>query len=353
MLDRRFQFCLTLVFLLVATSTGFAQQPGGPAGSEPAAQRSYQTPELTPEQQEAQRIAAQQAWAAQQRAEQAIKQPPGFPLSAEEDDFVNRLLDHWEGTSKQLKLYQCDFVRYDYDSSLTGYRDPQSNRLAAHMVSFGEIRFAAPDKAKFETNRLMVFDSPPAQPGEQASYKQADMAVSKERWICDGTRIYEYDFANKAMNEQSIPPDMKENPAESPLPFLFGGEKKSILARYWVRYVPQTNIAPDQEPTEYWLELYPKRIDDARAYSKIELIIAREDFLPSAMHLYDAQYDLAKGQEISRYIAFENRQVNNQLNKFQNFLGVFVPTKLPLGWRRVNMDLPQSQATSPTQNPRR
>ena len=50
------------------------------------------------------------------------------------------------------------------------------------------------------------------------------------------------------------------------------------------------SATPEGVQDEYWLELYPKRIQDARTYSKIELVIARKDFLPSAMHLYSANY---------------------------------------------------------------
>lgn len=348
MLYRCFQFALAIFCLSISTAACVAQQTTADDPAAPA----YTTPTLTPAQEAAQQAAAQQAWEAQ-RAQQALQQPAGFPLAPAEAKYVSDLLDFWETNSQKLQLYQCDFRRYDYDSSLTGYRDPQTNRLAAHSVSDGQIRFAAPDRAKYETTRVMIFDKPPASPGEQAAYKSAESDDVHERWICDGRQIFEYDFANQVLNQKTIPADMKDNPAESPLPFLFGGNKQAIMSRYWVRYVPQTDLAPNEEPSEYWLELFPKRIEDAQSYSKIEMIIARDDFLPKAMHLYGAQYDISKGNEISHYIAFENRQVNNQLAKMKNFFGVFVPTKLPLGWRKVDMDIPNSQAISPSQNQQR
>jgi hypothetical protein len=126
------------------------------------------------------------------------------------------------------------------------------------------------------------------------------------------------------------------------MPFLFGAKKSQILDRYWVRVIPQ-----DSE-TEYYLEAYPKRIDDARLYSKIEIVLAREDFLPKAMHVYSPQYNPAKGNFQSRYFAFNDRSVNDQLSRIQDFFGVFVRPKTDIGWKRVSrMALQGQQAGLP------
>ena len=96
------------------------------------------------------------------------------------------------------------------------------------------------------------------------------------------------------------------------------------------------------------MELFPKRIEDSRMYSKIELVIAKDDFLPKAMHMFSPQYDPAKGNESSQYFTFENRQVNNQLDKLNDFFRVFVSPRLPgLGWKRVARRVGSNQATAP------
>ena len=99
------------------------------------------------------------------------------------------------------------------------------------------------------------------------------------------------------------------------------------------------------------MELYPKRIEDARMYKKIELVIAKEDFLPKAMHMFGSQYDPSKGNEASQYFTFENRVVNNQLDKIKDALGQFVKPKLPsLKWKRVERRPPgNTQAAAPPQ----
>ena len=328
-------------------------QPTAQQTQQQAQNQNYQTPQLTPQQRAAQQQAAMQSPAQQRAAQQAymaemqkkIVQPEGFPLAAEHTKYVDDLLTYWEQNSNAVSKYKCAFRRFEYDSGIVGWRDPQSNKLAAHTVAYGEIRFAAPDRARYETTRIMEFKNAPKQPGGQADYKDVEGTNNFERWICDGSFIYEFDFENKRLTETELPKEMRGNVAESPLPFIFGGKKSEVLQRYWVR-----SATPNGVENEYWLELYPKRAQDARIYSKIELVIAKEDFLPKAMHMYDAQYDLKGGNEKSRYFTFENRVVNNQLDKLKDAIGQFVKPKLPIGWKRSRMSAPSSnQVAAPPQ----
>ena len=69
------------------------------------------------------------------------------------------------------------------------------------------------------------------------------------------------------------------------------------------------------------------------------------------MHMYDAGYDPKKGNEKSKYFTFENRVVNNQLDKFKDAIGMFVKPKKPNAqWRVVERQAPgNSQAAAPPQ----
>lgn len=356
---------------LVCPVTGQTQPQNNASRASANQNRQYTTPKVTAEQKAAQLRAAQEPREQQQRAQQEyanksgttlkpaqlaiqgissaprqIIQPAGFPLEPAHVKYVNDLLDWWEKNSKQVEKYKCDFLRYEYDTENVNWRDPQTNRLAAHKITQGEIRFAAPDRARYETTKVMQFSKPPQKQGDQAEYKEANDKTAQERWICDGKSLFDFDFVNKRLYETKIPADMQGNVAESPLPFIFGAEKKVILDRYWVRTVTPTGVE-----NEYWLELFPKKTKDARNYSKLEIIIAKEDFLPKAMHLYSPGYDPSKGNENSRYFLFENREVNSQLAKFQDFFGGFVRPRLPgLGWERVDLQVGQTQrqAASPS-----
>ena len=356
---------LSMVLAVVVAAAPLLGQTQGPTNQ--SQDRQYKTPQLTPQQLAAQQRAAQESPAAQQRAQQAyanqaaglsqakilaqgpvprpIVQPEGFPLEPAHAKYVNDLLDYWEQNSQRVAKYKCSFLRYEYDSDSVNWRDPQSNRLAAHKIIQGEIRFAAPDRARYETTKAMQFFKPPQRQGEQAEYREINDQTALERWICDGKSLFDFDFTNKRLYETTIPEHMRGNVAESPLPFIFGAEKKAVLERYWVR-----SVTPQGVENEYWLELFPKKSKDAQNYSKIELVIAKEDFLPKAMHLYSTGYDPKRGNETSRYFMFEKREVNSQLDKLRDFFGVFVRPRLPgVGWERVDTQagLPQRQAASP------
>ncbi len=322
------------------------------AGQQPTGQQSARQPQMTPQQRAAQQRAAMQSQAQQRAAQEAyaksvatkrIVQPEGFPLTAEHTKYVSDLLGFWEQNSNAVEKYRCNFRRFEYDTEIVNWRDPNSRQLAAHSIAFGEIRFASPDRARYETSRVVRFANPPQTPGGEADYPEVEGDAALERWICDGQNIFEFDFENKRLYETEIPKKMRGNIAESPLPFIFGGKRDEVLQRYWVR-----SATPKGVENEYWLELYPKRIEDSRMYSKIELIIAKEDFLPKAMHMFNPLYDPAKGNEASRYFTFENRRVNNELDKLADFMKRFVSPRLPgLAWKRVKRDVGSNQAAAP------
>ena len=338
-----------LALLLCLSAPLAAQTPNG--------QGTYQ-PQLTP-QQEAARLRAQQEALAQSNQAAAppvsMQMPPGFPLPADHAQYVESLLDHWQKVSQQVQMYKCSFRRFEYDTTYVQYRDPQTQMLAAHLVGFGEVRYAAPDRARFETHKLMRFKNPPQTPGGNAEYEVVDGYTTgtqtiHERWVCDGKSILDFDFEQKRMYETTIPPQLQGNIVESPLPFLFGANKQDILNKYWVRYVPKyitdANGQKQLNQDEYWLEAYPKKINDSRMYSKLEIILSAKDFMPKAMHLYSPQYNPAKGNYTSRYFLFEDRQINGQLAKMQDFFGSFVKPRMPLGWKTVTRQMGQSQSAA-------
>lgn len=317
---------------------------------------------MSPEEIEAYRqtaAAANQREAAAQQAQAraaAPQLPEGFPLAAEDSKYVADLLDYWQRVSDQVNLYKCNFRRYSYDTGEVNLRDPRTNQLWAHQQAAGVIRFAAPDRARFETTNVFKFTKAPATPGDEAEYSPIEGNTIwgrdiHECWVSTGKSIFDFDFETKSMYETAIPPEMQGNVAQSPLPFLFGAKKDDILNRYWVRHVPK--YIPDAKGNkvlnedEYWLEVYPKRIGDARMYSKVELILSAKDFMPVAMHMYSANYNPSKNNFSSQYFLFENRKVNSQLDKFQDkILNSFVKPNMPLTWRTVKRQLGQEQSAA-------
>ena len=84
-------------------------------------------------------------------------------------------------------------------------------------------------------------------------------------------------------------------------------------------------------------------------YSKVELILSADDFMPLAIHMYDPNYNPAKNNYGSRYFIFQNRQINGALSGFQNWMNRFVEVNVPLNWRKVDTSKPTQSAQRPAQ----
>ena len=282
---------------------------------------------LTPAQREQLRI--------QQAANKGPQLPPEYANQSEaERKYISDMLDRWQASSEQVKRFTTKYTRWDYSPEFVNWRDPATQKLAAQSITVGEIRYQTPDKGMFESQGVWDFKAPPKKAGEQPEYKKREQDAgdaSQEKWICDGKKIYEYEYQRKMLYETDIPVEMQgKGLVNSPIPFLFGADKADILNRFWVRVV-----TPKTAENELWLEAYPKKIADARNYKKLEIIISGEDFLPKGLHIYAPNYDAAKNP-VSRYFAFEDRKVNDFITGIQSFTGSFVRPKLLMGWKRMD-----------------
>jgi TIGR03009 family protein len=351
---------LLVAAIAAATFVGVARPAGGQGTPRPESnlqQKNMQQRQMTPEEM---RAYEQAAWKANQATAQANKiqaprLPQGFPLPQDEQQYVEQLLDYWQKTSDQVKQYKCDFQRYEYDTGSVNIRDPKTNQLYAFQQAAGQIRFSAPDKARFETTQMYQFAGPPKTNGGPADYKPVEGnsiwgRSIHECWVCTGQAVYDFDFDKKRSYETKIPPKMQGNVVESPLPFLFGAKKNEVMERYWVRYIPKYDTKPNGEQVlienEYWLDVYPKRIEDARMYSKIELVLSADDFMPRAIHMYSPNYNPKKNNYSSRYFLFENRKVNGRWLSLKDGLGYFIKPTLPFGWKTIEIERGSAQSAS-------
>lgn len=303
----------------------------------------------TADQQRAKQLSAEQTARLAQMGGQVSGKPirPFPELSAEDSAYLGQALDYWQTQSEGIKLYQCTFNRYVYDTALTNYRDPKTQQLSADSVAVGEIRYGKPGKASYETTSLYKFDGP----GKE--YKAISDNKLREKWVTDGDGVYEFDFAAKRLYETKLPPEMRGEGAivNSPIPFMFGARKDQILQRYWVRV-----ITPPNAKDEVWLEAWPKRAEDAQNYKKVEIILSMEPFLPKAIHMYLPQYNPQKNNYSSVYISFADQKVNDTLAKLTNWFGNFVRPKLPTfetGWKRVDRQAMNGGAAGASPNQQR
>jgi len=261
---------------------------------------------------------------------QAPRQPEGFPISAEEQAWVDSVLNYWEQTSDSVKALEADFQRWHYMPQALNYRDPQTNKVAARMICRGTIKYGKPDRGRMDTNEFWHFN-PPATEGADPEYQLNEdpeaRQLERERWICTGKAIYEFDFANKRLNEMRLPPELQgEGLSNSPLPFVFGAKAADLKERYWIRPAQLSDIPDDY----YAIEAFPKRPGDANTYSKVQIVLSREPFLPVRVHLYSSNYD-NNGE--NTVIEFSNHRINNPLQLGQQwFSKVFSPPQKPVNF---------------------
>lgn len=287
-----------------------------------------------------QAIAPQQNQAVPATQSQTPRQPlrPFPPLTEKHEQYLDQVLKFWEFKSDQVKHYECRFKRWEFDP-VFGPRDVHKT------YSTGVIKYAAPDKGLFRVDDIYHYT--PAKPPETKPGYFKHEGEKGEHWICDGTSIFDFDYRQKQLNETKLPPDMQGKAiVDGPLPFLFGANAEKIKSRYWLRIVTPANVEG-----EYWLEAFPKRMEDAVNFKKIEVIIDEKDYLPKAIQVYDRNYD-PKGNPARTVFMFEDRTVNalvNNLNRLNLFHREFFRPATPSGWETLQRGYgaPEPQ---PTQN---
>jgi len=255
-----------------------------------------------------------------------VVQPPFPPLSAGEQKFLDGVLKFWEQRSKAIERYRCTFRRWEYDP-VFGPRDPDIFKT----YSEGQINYSTPDKGMFKVDKILVYQ-PPAKPGDEPQYVERQ-GESGEHWICDGNSIFEHDHKNKRLIQRELPPHMRGKAiSEGPLPFLFGADAEKIKQRYWIHPLR----LPKDVKNEYRLEAFPKTRKDAANYKMVHVIIAKEDFLPKALVLFDRNWDPRRNPTRTTF-TFINREVNWNmlLDQLQPWKKQFYEPKTPIGWKKV------------------
>jgi len=273
--------------------------------------------------------------------------PDPFQLGQAEKERLEKVLGFWEQRSSQVKTYSCKFKRWDYNS-VFGPKDPN----AAAAIYDGTIRYASPDKGEFHVNTIAKY-----QAGKNGGPPQfiPERAEHEEHWICDGRSVFELNGKTKQLIEERLPPDMKGNAiADGPLPFMFGAKKEKLMARYWLRELQP----PENSKGQYWIEARPKTRGDAANFQRVTVILDEKEFLPMAMQIFPPGWNGRQNWTRQTY-RFDDRKVNDPLQRGQDWLGQFISPQLPRGWKRVvnNFGVPQQNrpvrtATPPAAQPR-
>ncbi len=270
-----------------------------------------------------------------------IQAPSFVPLNATHQQYLDKILTYWQARTDKVKTYRAEFERWEFDTVFGPSHTFKS-------YSSGQVKYADPDKGLFRVQQVLNYTAPTAA-GEKPRYvKQADNPG--EHWVCDGQSIYEFDYQNKLLVQQVLPPSMRGKAiADGPLPFLFGAKAADIKKRYWLQV-----ITPSTSKGEYWLEAYPKTMADAGSFLKAHIIIDEKDFLPKGMVLFDRNFK--QGKNHSRTVFnFKQRETNfgSTLDKLNIFHRSFYEPAVPKGWKKEVRQPPQPVAAQPTKQVRK
>ncbi len=298
-----------------------------------------QQPAMTPQQQAEAAAQYQQAVQQQQelmqqgrpaptvvvRADMAIAagiaqatQAPFEALNAEQTNYLDQVLTAWEQHTAVIQQYQCTLSRWQYD--------PTQHPEWPAVVDKGVLQYAKPDKGLFRIDERQTI----ADKGPPVTYRPS--GKFGEYWVCDGEYIHIRDRnEKKSMKIQLAPEQRHQGIHNSPLPFLFGVKAAEIKERYWVRPVP-----PPEGSQDVWLEAYPKRLDDAGNYLKVQVVLDAKDVLPRALIVFLPQWEPAHPHR-EVYEFTDRKKEWNLLDAMRQklFMKEFIETNLPAGWQVI------------------
>jgi TIGR03009 family protein len=218
----------------------------------------------------------------------------------------------------------------EYDATFGG-----PNQLKTE--SYGEVKYAAPDKGLFNIAKMFVYTQDP-----KTSQWQRTETEPEEYWTCDGKSTFQVDHKNKQVIEAPIPPELQGKAiADGPLPFVFGAKAEALKNRYYMRITTPASVSKDQ----IWLEAFPKWQKDAANFAWVELILTRSNKVPYAIQIYSPGDDpLIDHNKLSRtMIRLDKPSINSPLSQMANWLSNFARPS-PIGYKHV---LQQSAVAPP------
>ncbi len=248
--------------------------------------------------------------------------PPPFKLTPQEEAQLDRALTAWEQKGKEVKTFDCSFVRWEYDPV---FAKPNSDPNAPAYTEKGYLKYAAPDKGVFEVTETQ-------NPAGKWAPIEEDRA---DHWICDGKSVFQYIPRQKQLVEHKLPPEMQGKAiVDGPLPFLFGTEAQKIRQRYFIRLI----TPPPDKQNQIWLEAYPRYQADAANFRRAMLVLNMPGMTPKALQIYQPN-----GKSRTSYEFFDI-VLNDPLRLFQ---GNPFQTSLPRGWKMIIDDAATTQAGRP------
>jgi TIGR03009 family protein len=209
--------------------------------------------------------------------------PPGYKITPE----LEALLTAWEKQSQNMQRLNGDFRLYTYDEVFQmetravgkfWYQSPDKGRMDFEKSDLTRV-------AKDKSGRLI---NPALKGPNGLPYEVKNRSL--ETWCCNGNEILQVFHEDKTFNRISIPQQYQgESIKESPLPFLFGLKKAEANERYLMQIGPMNGKIPGggyKVPCIHVIA-YPLREQDSREWSKAEVLLDSQTFLPQSIQTTD------------------------------------------------------------------
>ncbi len=240
--------------------------------------------------------------------------PTWWPLPPQHQQYVDNVLKAWEQYGQQIDMFESKFVRREFKPQRPGPNGGEAGEPT--LVSEGVLKYKKPDKGLFELK-------------DDRDQSRA------EKWICDGQSIFQYNFKEKVLTQNVLPPDLRGGNAlaDGPVPFVFGAKAENVKSRYWIR--------PLRSPKKEWirLEAWPRRQQDAADFRFAEILLRAKDMQPVGIQLHGnrqriilpgGRFAFAEGSRTT--YSFFDTVINDPLRKFKG--NPFSP-RTPWKWTKT------------------
>ena len=189
---------------------------------------------------------------------------------------LEQLLIVWSQSSAKIDKLQGTHHRFVYDKVFN-----------IDKRSTGAFYYEAPGKGRIDLKPAEIRKgevSKQTDPKTGEPFKvQADRA---ERWICDGTSIWQVNDVTKQVDVFPIPQENQgQNIMDGPMPFLFGMPPAKAKRRYFLELV-------DDNKDRAVLKVKPRWQVDAANWSQADVILDKKLYLPTAVRLTDPSGNL-------------------------------------------------------------
>jgi len=244
-----------------------------------------------------------------------------FKLTPDEERELDRVLADWEKAGMAVKTFKCEFLRLEYDA-VFGAKGNQFLRTEGE----GKILFKRPDWGEYDVTKVDEYVPPKPPEKKFTMVRNPDL---RERWVCDGKSIFQFDYKKKQVTETRLPKEM-QGPAiaDGPIPFVFGTKADQIKNRYFVK----VSTPPGTPKSQIWLDVWPRWQADAANFEKLQVILNTSDFMPYALQMF-----LPGGKNKTVY-KFENISTNSKFSEL--VMRDFTTPATPAGWKKVVEDVP-------------